>query len=141
MTLPYELNAGEAAHLVRAARGRGVRTSMIVYSRIPMMITANCLKKTAGQCSAEKGAKRQLLLKDRRGEAFPVEITCEHCYNILYNCVPYSLHGAKKEREKIGADALRYDFTMEDGTQCVRILEGEFPFTDYTTGHCKRGVE
>lgn len=141
VTLPYELNAGEAAHLVRAARGRGVRTSLIVYSRIPMMITANCLKKTAGQCSVEKGAKRQLLLKDRRGEAFPVEITCEHCYNILYNCVPYSLHGAKKEREKIGADALRYDFTMEDGTQCVRILEGEFPFTDYTTGHCKRGVE
>ena len=141
ITLPYELNAGEAAHLVRAAKERGMRTSLIAYSRIPMMITANCLQKTAGVCRAETGGKGQFLLKDRLGRTFPVEINCDRCYNIIYNCVPYSLHGAKKERERIGADALRYDFTTEDGTQCVKVLEGEFPFTDYTTGHCKRGVE
>lgn len=141
ITLPYELNAGEAAHLVRAAKERGMRTSLIAYSRIPMMITANCLQKTAGLCRAETGEKGQLLLKDRLGRTFPVEINCNRCYNIIYNCVPYSLHGARKEREKIGADALRYDFTTENGTQCVKILEGDFPFTDYTTGHCKRGVE
>ena len=116
-------------------------TSLIAYSRIPMMVTANCLQKTAGLCGDGAGRKRQLVLKDRRGGAFPVEINCDHCYNIIYNCVPYSLHGAKKERERIGADALRYDFTTEDGTQCVKILEGDFPFTEYTTGHCKRGVE
>lgn len=141
ITLPYELNAGEAAHLVRAARKQGMGTSLIAYSRIPMMVTANCLQKTAGLCGDGAGRKRQLVLKDRRGGAFPVEINCDHCYNIIYNCVPYSLHGAKKERERIGADALRYDFTTEDGTQCVKILEGDFPFTEYTTGHCKRGVE
>lgn len=141
ITLPYELNAGEAAYLVRAAWERGMRTSLIAYSRIPMMITANCLQKTAGLCGAETGGKRQLLLKDRLGRTFPVEINCDRCYNIIYNCVPYSLHGARKERERIGADALRYDFTTEGGTQCVKILEGDFPFTDYTTGHCKRGVE
>lgn len=141
ITLPYELNAGEAAHLVRAAREQGMGTSLIAYSRIPMMATANCLQKTAGLCGAQTGGKRQLLLKDRLGRTFPVEINCDRCYNIIYNCVPYSLHGAKREREKVGADALRYDFTTEDGTQCVKILEGDFPFTDYTTGHCKRGVE
>lgn len=141
ITLPYELNAGEAAHLARAAKERGMRTSLIAYSRIPMMITANCLQKTAGLCRVETGGKGQLFLKDRLGRTFPVEINCDRCYNIIYNCVPYSLHGAGKERERIGADALRYDFTTEDGTQCVKILEGDFPFTDYTTGHCKRGVE
>lgn len=141
ITLPYELNAGEAAHLVLAAKEQGMCVTLPVYSRIPMMITANCLKKTAGQCSAETGGKRQLLLKDRRGNTFPVEINCDHCYNVIYNCVPYSLYGAKKEREKIGADALRYDFTTEDGAQCIKILEGDFPFKDYTTGHCKRGIE
>lgn len=141
ITLPYELNAGEAAHLVRAAGERGVGASLIVYSRIPMMITANCLQKTAGICSAGEGKKGQLLLKDRRGNTFPVEINCEHCYNIIYNCVPYSLQGAKKERERIGADALRYDFTLEDGAQCTAVLEGNVPFPDYTAGHCKRGVE
>lgn len=141
ITLPYELNAGEAAHLVRAAGERGVGASLIVYSRIPMMITANCLQKTAGICSTGGEKKGQLLLKDRRGNTFPVEINCEHCYNIIYNCVPYSLQGAKKERERIGADALRYDFTLEDGAQCTAILEGNVPFPDYTAGHCKRGVE
>ncbi|HCT92206.1 MAG TPA: hypothetical protein DF613_12640 [Lachnospiraceae bacterium] len=141
ITLPYELNAGEAAHLARAAKERGMRISLIAYSRIPMMITANCLQKTAGLCRVETGGKGQLFLKDRLGRTFPVEINCDRCYNIIYNCVPYSLHGAGKERERIGADALRYDFTTEDGTQCVKILEGDFPFTDYTTGHCKRGVE
>lgn len=141
ITLPYEGNAGEAAHLVRAARERGMRTSLIAYSRIPMMITANCLHKTAEGCRAEAGGKGQLLLKDRMGRSFPVEINCDHCYNVIYNCVPYSLHGAKKERERIAADALRYDFTTEEGTQCVKILEGELPFSEHTTGHCKRGVE
>lgn len=141
ITLPYELNAGEAAHLVRRAGAHGMRASLIAYSRIPMMITANCLRKTAGICSAGEGKKRPFMLKDRLGSTFPVEINCDHCYNIIYNCVPYSLHGAKKERERIGADALRYDFTMEDGAQCAEILEGKVPFSDYTTGHCKRGVE
>lgn len=141
ITLPYELNAGEAAHLIRAAREMGMRATLPVYSRIPMMITANCLKKTAGQCSPKEGEKRQLALKDRLGNTFSVEINCDHCYNIIYNCVPYSLHSAKKERERIAADALRYDFTMEDGAQCTKILEGDFPFKDYTTGHCKRGIQ
>lgn len=141
ITLPYELNAGEAAHLVRAAGERGMRAGLIAYSRIPMMITANCLKKTAGLCGAAEGETRQFALKDRLGSTFPVEINCEHCYNIIYNCVPYSLHGAKRERERIGADALRYVFTTEQGAQCVKILEGNIPFSDYTTGHCKRGVD
>ena len=141
ITLPYELNAGEAAHLARAAGERGMVVSLIAYSRIPMMITANCLRKTAGLCGVAEGQNRGLMLKDRLGHTFLVEINCDHCYNIIYNCVPYSLHGAGKERQRIGADALRYDFTTEDGTQCVKILEGDFPFTDYTTGHCKRGVE
>lgn len=141
ITLPYELNAGEAAHLVRAAKERGMRATLAVYGRIPMMITANCLKNTAGLCGRKEGEIRRFALKDRRGGTFPVEINCEHCYNIIYNCVPYSLHSAKKERDRIAADALRYDFTVEDGAQCVKILEGEIPFADYTTGHCKRGVD
>lgn len=141
VTLPYELNTGEAAHLARAARGLGLSVNLIAYSRIPMMITANCLQKTADLCTTGEGEQRQIFLKDRRGAAFPVEINCEHCYNVLYNAVPYSLHAAKKEQERIGAEALRYDFVLEDGAQCKKILTGDYPFAEYTTGHCKRGVE
>lgn len=141
ITLPYELNAGEASHLVRVARKQGMAANLIVYSHIPMMITANCLRKTADLCPAEERKQRGFFLKDRYGATFPVVINCDHCYNVLYNSVPYSLHGAKKERDRIGAAAFRYDFVTETGKQCRQILEGKFPFPDYTAGHCKRGVE
>ena len=141
ITLPYELNAGEASHLTRAAHKLGLQVNQIVYSRIPMMITANCLQRTADRCLAGKEKGGRLSLKDRQGVLFPVVLNCEHCYNVIYNAVPYSLHTAEKERERIGASALRYDFVLEDGSQCREILMGEYPFTDYTTGHCKRGIE
>ena len=141
ITLPYELNAGEASHLAKAVQRLGLQVNQIAYSRIPMMFTANCLQKTADRCLAGRENGRSLSLKDRQGVLFPVVLNCEHCYNVIYNAVPYSLHTANKEREKIGAAALRYDFVLEDGSQCQQILKGEYPFTDYTTGHCKRGVE
>lgn len=141
ITLPYELNGREAMYLARAATTRDVPAALIVYSRIPMMVTANCLRKTAGLCGDTDKAKRQFFLKDRQGAIFPVVINCDHCYNVLYNSVPYSLHGAKRERDRIGAASFRYDFATETGAQCRQILEGTFPFAAYTAGHCKRGVE
>lgn len=141
ITLPYELNGREAMYLAHAASAWDVPAVLIVYSRIPMMVTANCLRKTAGLCGDTDKAKRQFFLKDRQGAIFPVVINCDHCYNVLYNSVPYSLHGAKKERDRIGAASFRYDFATETGAQCRQILEGTFPFAAYTAGHCKRGVE
>lgn len=141
ITLPYELNGKEQMHLVQAAAAWDLPAALIVYSRIPMMVTANCLGKTAGLCRDTGDTSRQFFLKDRQGAIFPVVINCDHCYNVLYNSVPYSLHGAKKERDRIGAAAFRYDFTVESGEQCRQILEGNFPFAEYTAGHCKRGVE
>lgn len=151
ITLPYELNAGEAAHLVQAAERHGLSANLIVYSHIPMMVTANCLAKTADSCrkgteEAQKtgcgiGGKRQIFLKDRKEIAFPVVLNCDHCYNVLYNAVPYSLHTAVKERERIAASADRYDFTTEAREACEQILRGTYAFSDYTAGHCKRGVE
>ncbi len=140
ITLPYELNAREAMHLVGAAGKQGIPANLIVYSRIPMMVTANCLRKTADYCPPQGDGQRQIFLKDRYGAAFPVVINCDHCYNVIYNSVPYSLHEAQKERDRIGAGAFRYDFVTETGTQCRQILEGNFPFESYTAGHCRRGI-
>ena len=137
-TLPYELNAREAGQLAKQAKHIGVRTALIVYGRIPMMVTANCIKKTAGQCS-ESG---KVWIKDRYGTDFPVETNCIHCYNIIYNSVPYSLHMQDREVYRTGADIWRYDFTVESEEDCRRILkDGDFPYEKYTTGHLKRGVE
>lgn len=141
--LPYELNAKEASVLTRKAAHMNMASAMVIYGRIPMMISSNCLKKTSDRCIREKdGSILQSSLKDRYGTIFPVETNCEHCYNIIYNSVPYSLHLKQKEIEKIAADVLRYDFTMESDLECRAVLSGEnFPFAEYTTGHLKRGIE
>ena len=137
-TLPYELNAREAEQLAGHANSIGMRTAMIVYGRIPMMITANCIRKTAGHCAAGDG----LWIKDRYGTDFPVETNCTHCYNVIYNSVPYSLHLQAKEVNKVGADIWRYNFSIESGEDCRRILTGgDLPYVQYTTGHLKKGVE
>lgn len=140
-TIPWELNAGEAEKLVMAARQLAMRTTLVAYGRIPMMITANCLRKTAGICPPGQKDERQIYLKDRYRTAFPVVTNCEHCYNIIYNSVPYSLHTSLKEAKRVGADVWRYDFVMESGAECQQILAGNFPFAGYTAGHLKRGVE
>lgn len=140
-TLPYELNAKESSHLAAAARELGMRTTLVAYGRIPMMVTANCLRKTAGICPSGAKDSRQIYLKDRYQTAFPIAVNCEHCYNIIYNSVPYSLHTSRKEAMRVGADIWRYDFVMESKAECRQILAGAFPFADYTAGHLKRGVE
>lgn len=140
-TLPYELNAGEAFHLVQSAQGLGMRTILVVYGRIPMMVTANCLRKTSGICPPRREERRQIYLKDRYQTSFPVAVNCEHCYNIIYNSVPYSLHTSDKETKRVGADVWRYDFVLEPEAECRQILAGAFPSSGFTTGHLKRGVE
>lgn len=155
-TLPYELNAGEIGELAYYGHCIGMNSAMIVYSRIPMMISANCIRKTGGHCTRQltesrismdectesiENPKNRMQLKDRYGTDFPVETNCVHCYNIIYNSVPYSLHKKKEEAARIGADIWRYDFTAESGADCMEILEGKFRYKEYTTGHFKRGVE
>ncbi len=143
-TLPYELNAGECRHLAKNIRRCGAGAAMIVYGRIPMMITANCLYKTADRCHKKAGdgqADETVALVDRYQAAFPVMINCRHCYNVIYNSVPYSLHRKNRELSGIDVSVWRYDFTMETKQQVDAVLSGlEFPFSEYTTGHFKRGV-
>ena len=148
-TVPYELNAKEIGTLADYAHSIGISSTMVVYGRIPMMITANCIRKTAGHCTAQHKSpdkpicmNASVQIKDRYGTNFPVETNCGHCYNIIYNSVPYSLHLQSKEVIRTGVDVWRYDFTAESEQDCVRILEGiEFPYEKHTTGHLKRGVE
>lgn len=155
-TLPYELNAGESRELADYGHCIGINSAMIVYSRIPMMISANCIRMTSGHCTRQLtesrireddytngivSLKNRTMIKDRYGADFPVETNCVHCYNIIYNSVPYSLHKKREEAARIGADIWRYDFTAESGTDCMEILEGKFRYKEYTTGHFKRGVE
>lgn len=149
--LPYELNEKECRRLIEACHvpennNSRQNISMVVYGTIPMMLTANCLRKTTASC--QKSSKGHLLyLTDRYNKKFSVRCNCEHCYNIIYNSVPYSLHMKRKELLKLRMSALRIDFVSESGSEAKEILEyylggrESFPVAEYTTGHYKRGIE
>ncbi len=150
--LPYELNGRECRKLAESTAEREV--SMVVYGTIPMMLTANCLRKTSDACIIQgtgKGLNRQtenwMLLQDRYKTIFPVRCNCRHCYNVIYNSLPLSLHKQWEEIKKMGLYAVRLDFVRESGDMVQKIINyyqqknNVFPVTEYTTGHYKRGVE
>ena len=143
LCLSYELNFGEKKQLM-SLTGQ-VPFEQVVYGRLPMMITANCLAKTAKKCN---GKEKDLLLTDRYQHKFPVQTVCRHCYNIIWNCLPLSLH---KNLSGYQNCLKRLQFTTESGRETGQLLDyflknkgalGEtFPIKEYTAGHEKRGVE
>lgn len=141
--LPWELNRKEEKGLLKQS---GQHLSMIVYGTIPMMVTANCVKKTTDLCRQDH-KECPMYLIDRYQIRFPILCNCKHCYNVIYNSIPYSLHQKREEIWESGLFAVRLDFLWETDGQIRGILDyytGEsdrFPLADYTTGHYKRGVE
>ena len=133
-----------------------------------MMVTANCLRRTAGECGKGKENREIVSLTDRYRKEFPVLINCRHCMNIIYNSVPFSLYmeerhsmeekhsmkekhskeGRAGEREPVGWKGRvdpRMDFTLESPEEVKRLLDAffrgmPFPLKDYTTAHEKRGA-
>lgn len=143
MTLPFELNSKEMRPL------RSDNTEQIIYGYIPLMITANCIYKTNAVCQCAKSEKQHsALLKDRYGKVFTALTNCKHCYNIIYNSVPLSLH---KKYNRALPGSFRLQFSIEDAQQMQEILhyyenwlqdtQAEFPVKEYTTAHENRQVE
>lgn len=145
--MPFELKSGEQRMLLGV-----ISAEKVVYGRIPMMITANCVAKTTDNCRNGSGESLVQLI-DRYYKKFPVELNCFHCMNIIYNSVPLSLHGELyKWMEQTD---FRLDFTVESKQETKSVIQyfttlreagyretaAKLPFKDYTTGHEKRGVE
>lgn len=129
---------------------------MVVYGRTPMMISAGCVKRSAGSCRVDH-TQKQLSegipsacfaerLKDRYGAEFPVWVNCRHCMNVIYNSVPLSLHQYMDQIRGRGLRAVRLDFTDESGKKAASFArffagEGGSAPESYTTGHYKKGVQ
>ncbi len=144
--LPTECNSGEWRALSEVSASKEISFSAVAYGRIPMMITANCIQKTSGKCNGKSGV---VAITDRYEKVFPIYHDCLCCYNIIYNSVPLSLHKLFKEKWRWG-NGYRLDFTTEGKDEVLNIVRyfnrikdnyTEPSYTEYTTGHYKRGVE
>ena len=122
---------------------------MLVYGRIPVMTSTQCLKKSAGHCQKTPDLFK---VRDRKGKEFPVKNCCSYCYNVIYNSVPVSLHGWSEEVRKCSPASVRLAFTTESNKEAAVVAKrfvkeylwgeelGE-PGYEFTRGHYKRGVE
>lgn len=140
----FELNEKEQRQLYEEINrlDNKVLYSNVIYGRIPMMISANCVKKTLGGCNHQR---EFIYIDDRMKKKLPVITDCSYCYNIIYNTVPLALNKSMRRFLEIGN--VRIDFTNESLEETEKILdyyfgiEKVFPVAEYTTGHLRRGVE
>ena len=137
---PLELNKGELTKLLIPEM---LHKEQLVYSYLPLMVTANCLKKTTDRCG-QKGMYEKIY--DRYKKMFVSKSNCMLCYSEIYNCVPLSLHKYLKDMN-YSIDSYRIDFTIEDSKMTANVMDlyigsgNESLLGEYTTGHFKRGVE
>ena len=145
-TVPVELNEHELT-------GRNIAgEELIIYGRMPMMVSANCIINTQTGCRRDKGG-HGLYLKDRKGEHLFVRCGCSECTNVIYNSVPLFIADEDKLFERLKPSSVRISFTDEDENMSAHILEtyimnrradGSIPvkLTErYTRGHIRRGVD
>lgn len=157
ITLPYELNYKELKKLSDR------QDELVIYGRIPLMISAGCVMKNFHQCEKESdtgvledmnrtnGKSRGIILKDRLGADFLAVNCCNFCYNIIYNNLPLSLLGVSNKVKQLNLGNFRINFTTEDEAQANEILEKYikvFYYNEYsdelksfTRGHFNRGVD
>lgn len=157
LTAPLELNRSELLDL------DGIYENIIVYGRIPLMVTAQCLVKTVSGGDNKHLNKprdnyccgnqlKNIQLVDRQNVEFPVIRNCRHCYSTIYNSLPLSLLKKSAKIIDMKTSNIRLDFTLETREETDQILKkfiqayyygylsGE-GLKDTTRGHFNRGIK
>ena len=126
----------------------------IVYGRLPLMITENCIVSNEYGCRYAKEHCQTAqtdsacagcpALTDRRGEQFPV-LRVWGCRSEIQNAKTLWL-ADKDDYRRIGLAYARLRFTTESPDECVRVLKAymgqdDFAPTGITRGLFYRGVE
>ncbi len=133
---------------------RGVNGSeLMVYGRIPMMISANCIYRGANDdvCYKRKNKAREkhistgspyreVMLTDRKNTDFPVMCDCRYCYNVIFNSVPLSLHGEWDKVRKLAPDSVRLYFTTESSGETLKTAGYYISLSRISEGMTDDGV-
>ena len=119
-----------------------VNTEMIVYGRLPCMVTEQCIiKNSAGRCACQTPGQ----MADRMGSVFPV-VREFGCRNVIYNAHKLFLGDKREDYLKTGVWGVRLMFTTEAPHECVEVAKSYAGLSEYrpnglTRGLYYRGVE
>ena len=123
-TLSFELTLAQAR-----AVGRG---GVLVYGRLPLMLTRNCPRGGKRDC-----ASCPRVLIDRKGAVFP--LVCRDGVSEILNALPLWV-----DDDVSGFDFVGFRFTDESSQDCLAVLAaydaGQKPAGAFTRGLSRRGV-
>ena len=115
-----------------------VDAEMLVYGRLPLMVTENCIiKNRTGQCSCTQGINK---LVDRTGAEFPIIKDGESCRSVLLNGKKLSVTDRKRDLERMGLWGVRLYFTTENRQEVDRVLSDYQNAAPFDPGACTRGL-
>lgn len=98
--LPYEYGYDDIRDLLNVYDPSEMPVfEMPVAGRVPLMVSAQCVKMTSGRCD---GKPDHLYLKDGKGRMLPVTTHCRQCYNTIWKDEIFD------DRDQIPEDLRKY---------------------------------
>ena len=132
-TLSFELTLPQIRDISKA-----LDTELIIYGRLPLMITEQCLiRNRADKCTCHLG---QTKLVDKSGYEFPVIRDGNSCRSVLLNGRKLSWLDRQKDLSRLGLWAVRLYFTTENDREVDRILDDYLDPQPFDPGACTRGL-
>ena len=115
-----------------------VDTELLVYGRMPLMVTENCIMKNrTGACVCQQGPQK---LVDRTGAEFPIIKDGRSCRSVLLNGKKLSLLDRREDLSRLGLWGLRLYFTTENTREVDRVLRDFVNGAPFEPGSCTRGL-
>ena len=115
---------------------KSLDTEMIVYGRLPLMVSDQCIiKESAGRCACQTPGQ----LEDRMGSVFQV-VREYGCRNVIYNAHKLYLADKKEDLFSAGLWGLRLLFTTESARECVEVAKGYLGLSNYKPNVLTRGL-
>ena len=117
---------------------KAVDCELIVYGRLPLMVTENCLiKGRTGQCTCHLGSVK---LKDKTGAEFPIMKDGDSCRSLLLNGKKLYWLDRQTDLSRLGLWAARLCFTTENPREVDQILAAWQKPPPFDPGACTRGL-
>ena len=132
-TVSFEMTLPQIRDLSKA-----VDAEMIVYGRLPLMVTEHCLiKNKTGECKCHIGTHK---LTDKTGAEFPIIKDGNNCRSVLLNGKKLSWLDRQDDLAKLGVWAVRLYFTTENTREVNKVLSDYLNQEPFDPGACTRGL-
>lgn len=115
-----------------------IPAELLIYGRLPLMLTQNCLIKNRTGVCACTGAPTKLV--DRKGEEFPIVQDPGSCRSVLLNGKKLYLLDKQTALRELGLWAVRLQFTTENAGEVSRVIADWQSGAPFDPAGCTRGL-